>query len=148
MMKLNWGHKIIFVFLAFVTLMVTLVYKSVKTDFDLVSKEYYKDELAYQNVIDATSNAYKLSSGMKVDLTESQVVITLPEEMKGKSIKGAVHFYCPIQADNDRKVNLEPDLNGIVAFNKTEFITAPYTVKVTWEADGINYYSEEKILIN
>jgi hypothetical protein len=147
-MKINWGHKIIFVFLAFVGMMVILVYKSMKTDFDLVSKEYYKDELAYQDVIDATSNAYKLTTGLKVDVTESQVVISLPEEMKGQSIKGAIHFYCPTQADNDRKITLEPDADGLAAFNKSGFVHAPYTVKVTWEANGVNYYSEEKILIN
>jgi hypothetical protein len=147
-MTLNWGHKIILVFVAFVAMMVTLVYKSMHTEFDLVSKEYYKEELGFQKVIDARNNASKLSSQIKIRQTESQVIISLPAEMKDKIVKGDVQFYCPTRASNDKKVGIQMDAEGEIAFNKEQFTAAPYIVKVSWEADGVSYYGEEGIQIN
>ena len=146
-MTLNWGHKIILVFIAFVAMMVTLVYKSMHTEFDLVSKEYYKEELGFQKVIDARNNANKLSSRIKVRQTGTQVIISLPAEMKDRVVKGDVHFYCPTQASNDKKVGLQMDTEGEIAFNKDQFTAAPYIVKVSWEADAVSYYGEEGIKI-
>ena len=81
-MNINWGHKIILVFVLFVSLIATLVYKSIHTNFELVTKEYYKDELVYQQVIDGTNNANKLGGITTVSSDAQFVNVTLPEEMK------------------------------------------------------------------
>ena len=81
-MNINWGHKIILVFVVFVSLIATLVYKSVHTNFELVTKEYYKDELVYQRVIDGTHNANRLAGVTTVTSDQQYVNVQLPEEMK------------------------------------------------------------------
>ena len=58
---MNWGNKLILVFIVFAVMMSVLVYKSVNTKYDLVSKDYYKDELRYQDKIDGMHNAAKVS---------------------------------------------------------------------------------------
>ena len=40
---MNWGNKLMLVFIVFALLIGTLVYKSINTKYDLVSKDYYKD---------------------------------------------------------------------------------------------------------
>ena len=89
-MNINWGHKIILVFVLFVSLIATLVYKSIHTNFELVTKEYYKDELVYQQVIDGTNNANKLGGVTTVSSDEQFVNITLPAEMKNQELKGNI----------------------------------------------------------
>src|SRR5205809_3782593 len=80
-MTLNWGHKLILGFLVFAGMMIYLVYQSMDTRYDLVSKEYYNDELKYQQVIDGTNRANGLSSQVTVAQTGNDIIIRLPGEM-------------------------------------------------------------------
>ena len=147
-MQINWGHKIILAFVLFVSLIATLVYKSMHTNFELVTKEYYKDELVYQKVIDGTNNANKLGGITTVSSNNQHVNITLPEEMKNESVKGSVWFYCAANANKDRRFDLKPDASGKQAFDRSEFSVGKYTVKVQWEKpDGQQYYSEQYLTL-
>ncbi len=148
MMKLNWGHKITLVFIAFVALMLTLVYKSMKTDFDLVSKEYYKDELAFQDVIDGKNNAFDLTTATSVSANNEQVLVQLPEEMKNKTIEGSVWFYCPANADNDKRMELKLNNDAQFSLPAKEFRKASYIVKIQWLVDGKKYYVEQPLTVN
>lgn len=147
-MKFNWGHKILLVFIAFVAMMVTLVYKSVKTDFDLVSTEYYKDELAFQEVIDGKNNALALTTPSNVSIDKKDLVIQLPEEMKNTILKGSIWFYCPADASFDIKMDLETDKDARQLIALSSFQPANYIVKLQWNVDGKKYYSEQSIRIN
>src|SRR5688572_23798846 len=93
-MTLNWGHKLIGVFLVFAGMMSWLVYQSVTTRFDLVSKEYYKDELQYQQVIDGTNRANQLGNKVTVEQSGNHIILRLPNEMKQRSVTGSILFYC------------------------------------------------------
>ncbi|OYZ47929.1 MAG: hypothetical protein B7Y19_07425, partial [Sphingobacteriales bacterium 24-40-4] len=59
---MNWGNKLVVVFVAFALFMGYMVYRALSTKYDLVSKDYYKDELRYQERIDGVKNAVALDS--------------------------------------------------------------------------------------
>jgi hypothetical protein len=59
---MNWGNKLVVVFIAFALFMGYMVYRALSTKYDLVSKDYYKDELRYQERIDGVKNAVALDS--------------------------------------------------------------------------------------
>ena len=80
-MKLSWGYKIMFVYLAFVAGIGFLVFKASNQEFDLVTKDYYEQELKYQQVIDQSANASKLSTPVSIEKKEEQLKISFPEEM-------------------------------------------------------------------
>ena len=146
-MTLNWGHKLLFVFVVFGALMFTLVYKCMHTNFDLVTKEYYKDELVYQKVIDGTNNANALSTITSVTVSGEEVTLQLPKEMQGQKLTGNIWFYFPSNAGNDRRYELKPDAAGKQSFNLNAFGAGHYRVKVQWEAEGRQYYSEQSLTI-
>ena len=147
-MTINWGHKIILVFVLFVSLIATLVYKSVHTNFELVTKEYYKDELVYQRVIDGTNNANKLGGITTVRSDQQYVNLQLPEEMKHEELTGNIWFYCAANANKDRRFDLKPDASGKQAFALDEFHAGNYLVKVQWEKkDGQQFYSEQNLTL-
>lgn len=52
--KFNWGTGIVIAMVLFMTFILTFVYKSLTPQYthDLVSEDYYKDELLYQKEID------------------------------------------------------------------------------------------------
>jgi hypothetical protein len=144
-MTLNWGHKITLAFSAFVVFMFVMVYKSMKTDFQLVTKEYYKDELAYQQVIDGTNRANKLSGSVEVTQANNELIIQLPTEMKGKVISGNIWLYCSSDDKKDRRLELAVDKNGKQVINSKNMLPANYLLKVTWKAEELNYYNEQHI---
>jgi len=147
-MTLNWGHKLMLVFLVFVGMMSYLVYRCIKTNYDLVSTEYYKEELSYQQVIDGASRANQLRNKIGIAQNGNEIVLQLPDEMKNTTVKGTAWFYYAPDAKRDRQIALNPDAKGIQSINSSQFFPGSYTVKVKWESKGQQYYSEEFVTIH
>lgn len=140
---LNWGHKLIVVFLAFGLLMGYLAYRSFHTRVDLVNKEYYKDELRYQEIIDGTTLANSLSGPVEVSKKDQQILVRLPQEMSGKTVTGTIWFYCAADAARDRHLELRPGRDGTQAIDTNLFRQGTYVVKIRWSCDDKQYYTEK-----
>jgi hypothetical protein len=139
---MNWGNKLVLVFLCFGASLGFLVYRCMQVPVNLVSKDYYKDELAYQQVIDGKIREASLSSRIQLTLNDGQVVIQLPPEMDSKAIKGEIWFYCPSLPNHDRKAYLKTDQGGRQVIPADFLLAGNYQVKINWQAADISYYSE------
>lgn len=146
-MALNWGHKITIVLILFGALMFTLVYKSIKTDFQLVSKDYYKDELQYQQVIDGSNNANALTTALTLVQTEKGISIQFPQEMKGKLLQGEIWFYCSYDDQKDLRLKIDVTNEAVQLIETGRLAAATYTVKTSWKADGNPYYNEQSFTV-
>ena len=146
-MTFNWGHKLILAFLAFGGLMGILVVRSMQTNFELVTKDYYKEELQYQQVIDGTNRANALSRAVQIQQQGDSLAITFPDEMKGLALQGKIWFYCKYNEQYDRHVALNNVQQGIQTISLASFHPARYTARISWQVDGEHYYSEQPITI-
>lgn len=146
-MKFSWGNRILVVILLFIGGMGYLVYQSLNTNYELVSEEYYNDELAYQKVIDASKNSGALSSTVLVSTVNDALSFQLPSEMKTTPVKGSIYFYCANAAAKDRKFELAVDGDARQTILKSALPLGTYTVKIQWEAGGKSYYSEQNITL-
>ncbi len=146
-MKLNWGHKLTIGIILFMGFIFFLVYKSVNTNYDLVSKEYYKDELQYQDVIDGTNRANKLSSALIIKEDSGKIILQFPVEMKGRKTDGKAWFYCPSNAGKDKKFALELNENALQILPSGQLSADNYIVKTTWTTDGVSYYNEQPLTV-
>jgi len=144
---MNWGNKLLFTFIVFASGMSYLVYRSMHVNYELAEKDYYKTELRYQQVIDATNLANKLSTAVKLGQNSEGVLLQLPEEMNSQSVKGDIWFYCSYDEKKDKKMPLQIDANGTQQFSKSFVSPGNYVVKITWNLDGKNYFSEQKLTI-
>jgi hypothetical protein len=115
--------------------------------FELVEKEYYKSELRYQDVIDGSNRANALSSVVKLEQTSDGLILQLPEEMKDQVISGSILFYCAYNAKQDRKFVLKTNMEGMQVFEKGQIPPGTYTLKVNWDMNGKNYYTEKTITV-
>lgn len=147
-MTFNWGHKLTLGFLAFVGMMIYLVVQSMHTHYDLVSKEYYKDELKYQQVIDGASRANQLSSRANVTRTDNTITIQLPNEMQQQKVTGSLLFYSADNAQKDRTIALQVNDQALQTIDSRSFVPGSYTVKIRWESNGEQYYSEVPLTIH
>lgn len=144
-MKFNWGVGITIVIIAFMTFILSFVYKAANTSNDLTSEDYYEQEINYQETIDAKSNAVNLKDDFKFTQSADYFIIAFPESVTGIE-EGNVHFYRPEDADKDKHFKLELS-NGMMAFPKSNLIAGGYQVKVYWTNAGKHYLIEEKISI-
>ncbi|MDX2048387.1 MAG: FixH family protein [Chitinophagaceae bacterium] len=144
---MNWGNKLLITFIVFGAGISYLVYRSLNTSFELVEKDYYKNELQYQQVIDGTKRANALASPVKLQKSGDQIVLHLPEEMKNKDILGDVWFYCAYDSRKDRKFTLNTDAEGSQSFHSSSILPGNYTVKIKWNENGKNYYSENNLTV-
>ena len=145
-MKINWGHKILIVYLLFVGGIVFLAIISLRQKFDLVQKDYYGAELKYQEVIDASVRAHRQIGGIQLWVKEGTLAIQLPDAFKGEKVIGVANLY--FAADENK------DLSQKVAFSNAQ-VSLPlkqnmkgnYTLKLEVVKDGISYYYEQKFFL-
>lgn len=144
---MNWGNKLILVFVAFAGLMFVLVYKAMNTRYELVSKDYYQDELRYQDKIDGKANAAAISQiGVQTD--QEHLILQMPKELYGQPLKGDIWLYCKTDAVKDLRLPLSVDAEGRQFISKKQLKADKYLLKLSWRAADKHYYTEQDIELN
>lgn len=131
-------------YLSFVAMIVTLVVSSSKQKFDLVSQEYYKDEIAYQHVLDASRNQAGLAGTLVVRGDSKAITFEFPAEFTGKSITGTIQFYSAVNKQWDRTFPVSTTDNKMVIDKKALYPTN-YKIKLSYAIDGKDYYQENEL---
>jgi len=145
-MKLNWGHKILIVYLIFVGGILLLAFKSSQQKFDLVQKDYYGAELKYQDVINATKHATELGTDFNAVQRGGFLHITLPESLQKLETLGEVQLYCIADEKGDMKKQVKTS-NGVIDVELLATMKGNYTLKLTVQQKGVDYYFEKKIML-
>lgn len=144
-MKINWGYKIALVYIGFVLFMLALVWRTMQEKVELVTKDYYAQELVYQDKIDRIENTKSLTEQVNWELGNQMVKIIFPTQFVGKSISGNVLFFRPSDSSKDFSINLSPDSNGTMTIKSDKFIFGVYRMQIDWQVGGKNYFSEAVI---
>jgi hypothetical protein len=145
-MKINWGYKIIGVYLIFVAGIVYLVIRASSQNNDLVTENYYEEELKYQQVIDASGRTALLKNKMSVIKKNDQLIILFPSDFIDKKISGELLLYYPADEKKDFGNAFETDsLKWVQVIPPTA--TGQYILKIKWMADEKSYYHEESIFL-
>jgi len=144
---MNWGNRLLLVFIAFGGLMFYLAYRSFHVNVELVEKDYYKSELKYQGVIDGTNRANALSSKIILNLDDRFITFRLPDEMKNMAVTGTAWFYCANDSRKDRHLNLKINGTAQQQIERINFVPGNYIVKIEWNSNNKEYYTEEKLTI-
>ena len=116
-------------------------------NFELVSQDYYNEELRYQDKIDGANNANKLTS-IEIKQTANEVSIQLPKEVQRLGLTGQTLFYCTANSANDRSLPLKVNDEGLMLIDKSKLAKANYKVKLNWQIGNDQYYTEQNLSIN
>lgn len=146
-MKISWGWKIMILYSGFVAMILCLVIAANRQHFDLVSKDYYEEEIAYQKVLDAGKNQSALSHPLNIHANDKAVIIDFPDEFKSKTLTGDIQFYAPVNAEWDRNFKINAQDNS-VSILRTSLHNTRYTIKISCTVDGKCYYQESEILLH
>lgn len=143
---MNWGYKILIVYFIFVSGILFLVFKSTSEKTDLVTTDYYAQELKYQQKIDESGRTRALSAAPEVMINGNQLQVHFPKDFVQKKLNGNLLLYCPADKEKDVRQNFS-------VVNEDIILTIPpankglHELQISWQADGIKYYFEKKIFI-
>ena len=149
-MKTNrnfWPLGIVAIFVCFAAGMTTMVVLACRSNTDLVSHDYYEQEIRFQGRIDSLDRTKPLNATAKFDSAAKSLVIALPAEHAGQNLSGQIQLYRPAAAGLDRKFKLAPDAKGIQTLDLAELQNGLWKVRVAWTVAGQDYFLEQKIVI-
>jgi nitrogen fixation protein FixH len=140
-MKLNWGTGIVLAFIGFISFIMFFVVRMNTDDranHDLVTEEYYKQELSFQKEIDAEKEANALPTQLQLNRIEEGLQIIFPKEMDPTKIDGKVSLYRPSNKhlDFDLPVSLS---NAHLLIPDKRLLDGRWDITIRWTYDGKNY---------
>lgn len=147
-MKINWGTGIVIgfiVFIVFIMFMVVTMMTDKNYEHDLVTKEYYKAELAYQEEIDAETNAQSLSEKVNIKNNSDGITITFPKEFNHSNIIGTVSFYRPSNKKLDFDFPIVLSSNALL-IPDNRLLEGRWDIKVNWTYEGVHYLNKDKTI--
>lgn len=143
---MNFGVKITILYLSFVGLILTLVVLSYSYDIELVSKDYYAQELKYQDKIDAINNANSLNGSIHHQISEKNIVLSIDSAINFKDFKGEVVFFRPSDFKKDVKMKLN-FINNTQTIDLKNFEKGVYKMQLSWSSNNKQFFKEEVINI-
>ncbi|MBL0055938.1 MAG: FixH family protein [Chitinophagaceae bacterium] len=143
---MNWGYKILVVYLVFISGILFMVFKSSGEKTDLVTSDYYAQELKYQDRIDEKDRTESLSAELKYEIKDDRLSILFPPDFKGKKIEGSITLYCPADKKKDirQDFSIENEMAGIDLQPGNKGL---YELQISWIADGKSYYYGKRIYL-
>lgn len=146
-MKINWGTAMVIAMVLFMVFILQFVYRTLamdEYDHELVSDDYYKDELYYQQEIDKINKANTLPENVRIERAEEGFVVFFPKDMIPEQISGTVSFQRP----SDKKLDFQKEIrlkNHQLLIQDKRLLNGKWNVKVDWKHKDEEYLLKESI---
>ena len=148
-MKINWGTGLVIVMVAFISFIMYFVVTMMSSsdyDHDLVVEDYYKEELHYQQDIDAEENALAMEENLTLEKEGTKMILTFPENMDLTMIEGNVNFYRPSNKKLDFNIPFSAINGQQLEVPEAQLVPGRWNVKVTWKNNGKEFLFKKEIL--
>ncbi|WP_205503368.1 FixH family protein [Rufibacter psychrotolerans] len=144
-----WPRLIIAAFVFFALFIGNMVRQAMNSDVNLVSKDYYQQELAYQQHMNQVKATQALEA--QVLLTHAQAAeqfsIVFPAGVKAAEVKGQVNFFRPSDAKQDFTLDLALNEDGQQHIRTAALAKGLWRVQLNWKQAGKDYYLQKDITL-
>ncbi len=134
---------VISAFIGFGLFIGTLVFICVRQDVNLVSVNYYQDELVHQQKMDKQRNMLDLKDQPTIELKDHQVKILYNE--LSRLTNGELRLTRPSDSKLDQRFQLTQSKEQ--SFQLTISENGLYRVTLQWTMDGKDYYYEKLMVL-
>ncbi|PJJ59747.1 FixH family protein [Hymenobacter chitinivorans] len=144
-----WPYAIILAFVLFAGYIGFMVQQAMRTSVDLVSPDYYKQELAYQQRMETEARTAALPAPVQVilDADARRLTLTLPASLAGQAVQGRVHFFRPSDQQRDFSLPLQFGPNQQQHINTSQMQPGYWRVRLDFTAGGQAYFVERNITL-
>jgi len=143
---MNWRKWIVVSFVAFALFIGGLVTVCVTQDISLVSKQYYQDELIYQDQLDRVKNTNALTVKPTIEVVDHGI-LQVSFDSFTQVEQGELILFSPAKAKQDRHINLKGTNGTVQQFDVRNIEKGMYRARMKWAMDGKEYYLEQVIFI-
>lgn len=148
--KFTWGHGVILAlgsFIIFILFMV-FIFPNGQKNSELVSENYYEDELIYQQVIDGKNNAANLPEKPQYQQLASGIKIEFPQSIQPDNRTIKFELFRTEDANLDVKKELTLDSQNSFTIPHQVISKGSYTLKLKWSHNKKPYQVDYDILWN
>ena len=164
-----WPLAIIVTFVLFISGTISLVVMACSQKTDLVSSDYYEQEIKFQRHLDQLEHTrtWAKDASVTYDSSTRHIRISLPKrqalslshegEGRGEGeqrrptespqLTGHIQLYRPSAAGLDRRLKLETDSEGVQYLDTYSLQRGLWKVRVSWNANGTEYFLDRSLLI-
>lgn len=149
-MKFTWGHGVIVALASFIIFILSMIFlfPNGQKNSELISDDYYTEELQYQDIIDAKNRADKLQEKPTVELQKSGAKISFPKSYNNQNTKFNFYLYRTDDQNLDVKKDFTLDAENNFVVPAKILIKGSYTLKVKWTTNKTNYQRDFDIQWN
>jgi hypothetical protein len=142
---MNWGKWIAVSFILFALFIGVLVTICVRQDISLVAKDYYEQELDYQQQIDRSVNTDQLEFKPEITIVNNSMQVYYRDF--GSIQTGELKLFRPSNAKSDRVFELKPTSDTLQVFDLSSQEKGMYKARLKWSMDNKEYYLEKMVYL-
>jgi hypothetical protein len=145
---MGWGTKIVLLYVGFISMIISLVVLTYQEKVDLVTKNYYEEELRYQETIDGINNLRTEGLELSVSPTENGVFVKYPENMNKFFTSGRINVFRPSDSSLDFEVPMTTGTDNSQTIAANQLKKGLYKIKFTWTDGSRNFYHEDSFFFS
>ena len=147
--KSYWPLGLTLFIAAFILVKVGIVIFSLGINRDLVTTNYYEEEIAYQEQINRINHSNQLQDKMLIELQNSNhLFLEFPEDIAAGSIVGTIWMFRPDDKRSDKRIQVAVDVERRQWINVAGLKKGNWKVKILWNDGEVEYYNESPLFIN
>lgn len=139
--KFTWAHGVILALACFICfiLYLVLIFPMGQKNSELIADDYYEQELIYQKVIDAKTNADKLAEKPAYSVENGEMILQFSKDNAPESGNVSFYLYRSDDANLDIKKTEKLNAAGQLRIPGKVLVPGSYILKLNWERNNTPY---------
>ncbi len=144
-----WPVSIIAFFAVAITGCATFILFCNRHPADLITANYYEQEVRYQAEMERLQNAqqHAATASVSYDAAGRRITVALPPSYAQAGATGTIRLYRPSALDLDREFRLALGSNGSQTIDATDLLPGLWKVRVAWTANQEEFLIDRQIVI-
>lgn len=143
---MNWGKSIILAFITFAAFIAALVTICIRQDVSLVTKEYYKEELAYQMQIDRMAHTAMLAEKPLIHIEDGDLLKVTYADFE-RVQDGVLQLFRPSDPSLDKEFEVRKSAESLQYFSTAGMAKGMYRARLKWTMNGQEFFLEQLITL-
>src|SRR5688572_30053301 len=135
---MNWGKWIAVSFILFALFIGVLVTICVRQDISLVAKDYYEQELDYQQQIDRSMNTNQLEFKPEITIVNNLMKVSYRDFNSIQT--GELKLFRPSNSESDKVFELKATSDTLQVFDLSSQEKGMYKARLKWSMNDKEYY--------
>lgn len=148
MKNFSWGHGVVIALFAFIVFILSMLFlfPNGQKNSEMVTDNYYEEELKYQDVIDAKKRADQLQEKPVYSQNKNGITITFPKDYDNSNT--TVKFVLNRTDDQnlDIKKSVQLDANKSFLIPSKVLRLGNYTLRLNWTKDKTDYRMDYDVI--